>query len=120
MLNELEGLAKGAKTPERVMNPAHALKVAEASKAALDYLATRSAGVKCITTKGTILASTAFTKEDDAIVDVNATNDDRILQACMTLCKGQSEQAAGREYLLATNDAIYLQMFNMYLCFNFE
>lgn len=110
VLNELEGLAKGAKTPERVMNPAHALKVAEASKAALDYLATRSAGVKCITTKGTILASTAFTKEDDAIVDVNATNDDRILQACMTLCKGQSEQAAGeprkihREVVLLTED----------------
>ncbi|XP_017770656.1 PREDICTED: telomerase-binding protein EST1A isoform X2 [Nicrophorus vespilloides] len=113
VLNELEGLAKGLRTvgcSPRSVDPTHAAKVAEFSKQALEFLSTKHAGVKCITTKGTFLASTVFTKEDDTVVDAAMTNDDRILATCMTLCRGTVEHVPGgprklhREVVLLTED----------------
>lgn len=95
MLNELEGLGKGGKTPapagKGVSDPQHVIKVAESAKQALEFLANRHPYVKCITTKGTILTSTTFTIEDDSVVDVSWKNDDKILSACLALCKGSTE-----------------------------
>lgn len=95
VLNELEGLAKGGKTPapagRNTSDPQHVLKVAESAKHALEFIGKRHPYVKCITTKGTILLSTTFTAEDDSVVDVTWKNDDKILSACLTLCKGSKE-----------------------------
>lgn len=88
-------MAKGGKCPapagRSASDPQHVLKVAESAKLALEFLANRHPYVKCITTKGTILTSTTFTIEDDSVVDVTGKNDDKILSACLTLCKGSKE-----------------------------
>lgn len=95
VLNELEGLTKGGKTPvpsgRSTADPQHVIKVAESAKQALEFLANRHPFVKCMTTKGTILTSTTFTAEDDSVVDVTWKNDDKILSACLALCKGSKE-----------------------------
>lgn len=94
-MNELEGLGKGGKSPapggKGTTDPQHVIKVAESAKHALEFLANRHPYVKCITTKGTILTSTTFTIEDDSVVDVTWKNDDKILSACLALCKGGKE-----------------------------
>jgi len=97
VLNELEGLAKGLSSVRHTVDPEHAARVAESAKTALEFLATKHAFVKCITTKGTILTSMSFTKEDDALVNTTVTNDDRILSTCMTLCKEKSSQVVEKE-----------------------
>lgn len=90
-MGELEGLARGGKSPApapRVsMDPEHMLKVADASKRALEFLRSRSPAVKCLTTRGTVMVSSAFTSEDDKDLDVGPRNDDRILATCLSLCK---------------------------------
>lgn len=106
VLNELEGLAKGGKTPAPMPRSdlQHVLKVAESAKQALEFLGNRHPSVKCITTKGTVLTSMTFTVEDDSVVDGTLKNDDKILSACLALCKGSKEpQVEGR-------------MFNLTLC----
>lgn len=101
MLNELEGLAKGGKTsaPVPKTDYQHVLKVAESAKQALEFLSNRHPSIKCITTKGTVLTSMTFTVEDDSATDGTLKNDDKILSACLTLCKGSKEpQVEGRSY----------------------
>lgn len=114
VLNELEGLAKGGKFPSpnsrSSSDPYHVIRVAESSKHALDFLGIKHSSVKCITTKGTILTSSVFTVEDDSSSDV-LKNDDKILAACMALCKSNKDQQVEgeprklyREIVLLTED----------------
>lgn len=58
VLNELEGIAKGARKDE---------KVSENARYALTFLMNRSscANIKCVTTRGSVLTSTRFTSEED-------------------------------------------------------
>ncbi|XP_076251691.1 smg6 nonsense mediated mRNA decay factor isoform X1 [Rhynchophorus ferrugineus] len=96
VLSELEGLSKG--TPLRnIRGPAlpnieHVQKVAQASRLALDFLKKRHSAVKCVTTRGAVLASTTFSTEDDATWDGTVTNDDKILSTCLFLCKNSTTQ----------------------------
>lgn len=76
-------------------DPQHVLKVAEAARKALDFLKNRHQSVKCVTTKGAILTSVAFTTEDDSTLDGGLTNDDKILATCLALCRNHREQPTG-------------------------
>jgi hypothetical protein len=69
VLKELEGLARGGKDrdymPVPSVEPEHAAKVAEAAKMALVFLRSRSPGVRCVTTRGTVIRTSAFAMEED-------------------------------------------------------
>jgi protein SMG6 len=69
VLKELEGLARGGKDrdymPVPSVDPEHAAKVAEAAKLALAFLRSRSPGVRCVTTRGTVIRTSAFALEED-------------------------------------------------------
>jgi hypothetical protein len=69
VLKELEGLARGGKDRDHIpvppVDPEHAAKVAEAAKTALAFLRSRSPGVRCVTTRGTVIHMSAFTMEED-------------------------------------------------------
>lgn len=71
MLNELEGLSKGANPRDcgpmskAALNPGHVARVAESAKAGLSFARSRNPAIRCITTKGTVLASSSFTVEED-------------------------------------------------------
>ena len=71
MLNELEGLARGADTRDSVpgfkatLNPEHVARVAENAKAALAFARSRNPAIRCLTTRGTVLTSSTFTVEED-------------------------------------------------------
>lgn len=97
VLGELEGLARGGKAPapapRLTLDPEHLLRVADASRRALDFLHCRNPAVKCLTTRGTVLTSSTFTSEDeDRSHDVGPRNDDRILATCLSLCRGHLQQ----------------------------
>lgn len=96
MLSELEGLSKGTPSTKvrglSVPNAEHAQKVAQASRLALDFLKKRHPSVKCVTTRGAVLASTTFSTEDDATWDSTITNDDKILTTALVLCKNHMNQ----------------------------
>ncbi|XP_066253104.1 telomerase-binding protein EST1A isoform X2 [Euwallacea similis] len=96
VLSELEGLSKGNPPPTSKgkfsPSPEHVQKVAEASRAALEFLKTRHAAVKCVTTKGAVLPSMTFSVEDDATWDVTVKNDDKILDTCLILCKNHGKE----------------------------
>ncbi|XP_023013335.2 uncharacterized protein isoform X1 [Leptinotarsa decemlineata] len=96
VLSELEGLSRGGKAPtpdsRTSLDPQHIIKVAGSAKNALDFLKTRHSSLKCVTTKGAVLASTAFSTEDDTTWDNSLTNDDKILTTCLVLCKGHKTQ----------------------------
>lgn len=73
VVHELEGLARGGKSPGpggTVVSSSEALRhaqhVAECSGAALTFLKGRHAGVRCVTTLGTVLTSTTFTMEEES------------------------------------------------------
>ncbi|CAG9815620.1 unnamed protein product [Phaedon cochleariae] len=97
VLSELEGLSRGGRSPlpesrrHRPLDPQHVKRVAMCAKSALDLLRQRHSAVKCVTTKGAVLASTAFcTEEDDdggaADGDGGARcNDDKILSTCLVV-----------------------------------
>ncbi|KAK9738430.1 PIN domain [Popillia japonica] len=115
VLNELEGLAKGGRSPAPVPraapNPEHVVMVAESAKHALDFVGVKNPSVKCITTKGTILASSTFTVEDDSVSDSALKNDDKILASCLAFCKPNKDQHGDgeprklyREVVLLTED----------------
>nr|XP_022917819.1 telomerase-binding protein EST1A isoform X1 [Onthophagus taurus] len=115
VLNELEGLAKGGKHPvpttRNASDPEHVIMVAESAKHALDYLSVKNSNIKYITTKGTILASSTFTVEDDSVSDMALKNDDKILSSCLALCKVNKDQhnegeprKLYREVVLLTED----------------
>lgn len=70
VLSELEGLSKGANVRDLQplggkTNPQHIARVAENAKIGLQFARSRNPAIKCVTTKGTILASSSFTTEDD-------------------------------------------------------
>lgn len=51
--------------PVPPVDPEHAAKVAEAAKMALVFLRSRSPGVRCVTTRGTVIHTSAFAMEED-------------------------------------------------------
>lgn len=71
VLNELEGLARGADARDcppasrAALNPEHVARVAESAKAALAFARSRNPAIRCITTRGTVLPSSNFTAEED-------------------------------------------------------
>ncbi|XP_058126851.1 telomerase-binding protein EST1A [Anopheles ziemanni] len=89
-------------------NLLHVAKVAEASKQALLFIRSRNPTVKCVTTKGSVLKTTTFTVEDD--VGELKSNDDRILETALNLCRHQPEETRGgtryvlRDVVLLTTD----------------
>nr|CAH7719815.1 unnamed protein product [Callosobruchus chinensis] len=112
VLNELEGLSRGNRpstTPtdtggsvvsggrRQSPDPQHVLKVAQSAKEALDFLKTRHSTVKCITTKGAVLPSTAFYTEDDGQWTADFRNDDKILTTCLLLGKNRQEVQSAQE-----------------------
>ncbi|KAJ9586161.1 hypothetical protein L9F63_020194, partial [Diploptera punctata] len=88
-LKELEGLARGGKDRDHIpvpaVDPEHAAKVAEAAKQALAFLRSRCPGVRCVTTRGTVIPTSAFAMEEDTEQDER--NDDKILATSLSLCK---------------------------------
>uniref|UniRef100_A0A182K256 PINc domain-containing protein n=1 Tax=Anopheles christyi TaxID=43041 RepID=A0A182K256_9DIPT len=71
-------------------NLQHAVKVAESSKKALQFIKSRNPALKCVTTKGSILKTSTFTIEDD-VGDLKS-NDDRILETAINLCRHHIEE----------------------------
>jgi len=71
VLNELEGLARGADARDcppaskAALNPEHVARVAENAKAALAFARSRNPAIRCLTTRGTVLSSSTFTVEED-------------------------------------------------------
>ncbi|XP_057667443.1 telomerase-binding protein EST1A isoform X1 [Diorhabda carinulata] len=119
VISELEGLSRGGKVPapdsRSTLDPQHVQKVATSARDALDFLKTRHASVKCVTTKGAIIPSTNFSTEDDSMWDNSFRNDDKILTTCLGLCKEQKDQTTQdvkegeprrlvREVVLLTDD----------------
>ena len=70
VLKELEGLARRGKDRDYIplppVDPEHAAKVAEAAKMALVFLRSRSPGVRCVTSRGTVIHTSAFAMEEDS------------------------------------------------------
>ncbi|XP_015110321.1 telomerase-binding protein EST1A [Diachasma alloeum] len=103
VLNELEGLARGADprdcTPNSraTLNPEHVARVAESAKSALSFARSRNPAIRCLTTRGTVLSSSTFTVEEDTSLDGLTRNDDRILATCLSLCKGSKDQVVVEE-----------------------
>ncbi|XP_051160471.1 telomerase-binding protein EST1A-like isoform X3 [Leptopilina boulardi] len=97
VLNELEGLARGAGTRDTqpasraALNPEHVARVAENAKAALAFARSRNPAIRCLTTRGTVLSSSTFTVEEDVSQDGLTRNDDRILATCLSLCRTNSK-----------------------------
>jgi protein SMG6 len=76
VVNELEGLARGGKAPGVTSTSSaeaarHVQHVAECASSALSFLKGRQAGVRCVTTRGTVLASTTCTLEEDSSEQVS-------------------------------------------------
>ncbi|KAL6441260.1 hypothetical protein ACFW04_003491 [Cataglyphis niger] len=103
VLNELEGLARGADARDcppasrATLNPEHVARVAESAKAALAFARSRNPAIRCITTRGTVLPSSNFTAEEDVDKDGLTRNDDRILTTCLSLCRSNKDQANAEE-----------------------
>uniref|UniRef100_A0A182PL14 PINc domain-containing protein n=1 Tax=Anopheles epiroticus TaxID=199890 RepID=A0A182PL14_9DIPT len=94
-----------ANSTASIFNHQHAVKVAEASKKALQFIKSRNPALKCVTTKGSILKTSTFTVEDD-VGDLKS-NDDRILETALNLCRHQTEETRdGTRYI--TQDVVLL------------
>ncbi|KMQ95201.1 telomerase-binding protein est1a [Lasius niger] len=106
MLNELEGLARGADARDcppasrAALNPEHVARVAESAKAALAFARSRNPAIRCLTTRGTVLTSSIFTVEEDVDKDGLTRNDDRILTTCLSLCRSNKDQANAEKKIL--------------------
>ncbi|KAL2741102.1 telomerase-binding protein EST1A-like isoform X4 [Vespula maculifrons] len=93
ILNELEGLARGADARDcppasrATLDPEHVARVAESAKVALAFARSRNPAIRCLTTRGTVLTSSTFTVEEDVDKDKLTRNDDRILATCLSLCR---------------------------------
>ncbi|KAG7188027.1 hypothetical protein KM043_015773 [Ampulex compressa] len=104
VLNELEGLARGADAKDcppasrAALDPDHVARVAESAKVALSFARSRNPAIRCLTTRGTVLTSSTFTVEEDVDTDGLTSNDDRILATCLSLCKsGNKDQSVTEE-----------------------
>lgn len=107
VLKELDGLAKGAARSAKYGNLEHAAMVAENARLALAFLKDRPPNTKCVTSRGTVLASLGITTEDDYDADKN--NDDLILDACINLAMHKEEfqgnmRVVFRDLVLLTDD----------------
>ncbi|KAL2740106.1 telomerase-binding protein EST1A-like isoform X4 [Vespula squamosa] len=93
VLNELEGLARGADARDcppasrATLDPEHVARVAESAKVALAFARSRNPAIRCLTTRGTVLTSSTFTVEEDVDKDKLTRNDDRILATCLSLSR---------------------------------
>nr|XP_049465319.1 telomerase-binding protein EST1A isoform X1 [Anopheles coluzzii] len=97
--------ANSSSTSAAGLHQQHAAKVADASKKALQFIKSRNPALKCVTTKGSILKTSTFTVEDD-VGDLKS-NDDRILETALNLCRNHIEETrAGTRYL--TMDVVLL------------
>nr|CAD7269995.1 unnamed protein product [Timema shepardi] len=89
VIKELEGLARGGRDRDFIplahVAPEHAARVAESAKTALTFLRSRLPGVRCVTSRGTVLAPTSCAMEEET--DLQQGNDDRILTTSLSLCK---------------------------------
>ena len=89
VLNELEGLARGADARDcppasrATLNPEHVVRVAESAKAALAFARSRNPAIRCLTTRGTVLTSSTFTVEED--VDKVSKKLDKLLDHSIRL-----------------------------------
>ncbi|KAL7026979.1 hypothetical protein ACKWTF_005254 [Chironomus riparius] len=136
VINELEGLSRGIVKPltssvvmtsalcEKLeknsmhnnnniksgsrSDPQHVAMVTQACKNALTFLKLKSPAVKCVTTKGSIINAAIFTSEDSQ--NEQKSNDDKILDTALSLCKKNVEQKQGdvryiiREVVLLSSD----------------
>ena len=107
VLKELDGLAKGAR-PAKYASPEHAAMVAENARHALTFLKNRPANTRCVTSRGTVLASLGVTTEDD-VQQMDKNNDDLILDACINLAMHKEEirgdmRVVYRDLVLLTDD----------------
>ncbi|XP_065343989.1 telomerase-binding protein EST1A isoform X1 [Cloeon dipterum] len=93
VIHELEGLAKGCRSPVPLGVPTenlqHVKYVAERATVSLAFLKGRPHNVKCVTTKGKILALSGVAMVEDS-GDQEMKNDDRILNTCLSLIKTSS------------------------------
>jgi len=99
VLGELDGLAKGARQASKYASVEHAAMVAENARLALNFLQQRdrpppTSSIKCVTSKGTLLPT--FSLLDEAAPDASEgkTNDDLILDTCVSLSLAQSSSAS--------------------------
>ncbi|XP_029049642.1 telomerase-binding protein EST1A-like isoform X2 [Osmia bicornis bicornis] len=103
VLNELEGLARGADARDcppasrATLDPEHVARVAESAKVALAFARSRNPAIRCLTTRGTVLTSSTFTVEEDVDKDGLTRNDDRILATCLSLCKAANKDQANAD-----------------------
>ena len=87
--------------------------VAENAKRALSWLKDRPSNTKCVTSRGTVLASLAVTTEEDSLVD-GKTNDDLILDVCLNLASSSSltkdhlNERRERDLRVVTRDVVLL------------
>ena len=89
-------------------SPEHAAMVAENARHALTFLKNRPANTRCVTSRGTVLASLGVTTEDD-VQQMDKNNDDLILDACINLAMHKEEirgdmRVVYRDLVLLTDD----------------
>lgn len=93
VVNELEGLSKGLREPSNMLATVESDNnlslVTKRSKAALEFIRSKNNGIKCVTTKGSILNSSVFTLEES---ENQISNDDKILQTALNLCKNNVDR----------------------------
>jgi len=106
---ELEGLAKSADgTRSETDSAEHMAAVRDNSKAALAWLRDKPSNIKCVTSKGTILANFGVISEEDC--SDGQKNDDKILSCCLALNTGpppsvtQGIKTVYRDTVLITDD----------------
>ncbi|XP_024081331.1 telomerase-binding protein EST1A isoform X2 [Cimex lectularius] len=107
VMNELEGLSRGCKPSQSAL---HSVMVRETARDAMALFQKKHPALRCVTTKGSVLISPAFTVEEDTAVDMK--NDDKILATCINISKAHTrdEVTEGgkkklyREVVLLTDD----------------
>ncbi|XP_074106178.1 telomerase-binding protein EST1A isoform X2 [Cotesia typhae] len=118
VLSELEGLARGADSRDcppsskASLDPEHVARVADSAKVALAFARSKNPAIRCLTTRGTVLTSSIFTAEDDVRLNELASNDDKILTTCLSLCRSKDQVSVDegqprrlrREVVLLTED----------------
>ncbi|XP_063220783.1 telomerase-binding protein EST1A [Bacillus rossius redtenbacheri] len=110
VLKELEGLARGGRDrdvlPLAPVEPAHAARVATGARQALAFLRSRQAGVRCVTSRGTVLAPAGITMEEDT--EPGQGNDDRVLATCLSLCRCPEQESEPGEPRRLLRDVVLL------------
>jgi len=106
---ELEGLAKSGSGIRTESDSAeHIAEVRDNSRTALAWLREKPSNIKCVTTKGTILANFGVISEEDG--SDGQKNDDKILSCCLSLNSGppptvaQEIKTVYRDTVLITDD----------------